>query len=101
MRLLVIGSAPAVWGFSLAGIDGQIVTTEDGLTAAMEGALKDPNIGIVLVTSKVVDLRREWISNLMARSELPLIVEIVGPEGPSPNRPSINEMLRRTIGVRL
>lgn len=101
MKLLVIGSAPAVWGFSLAGVQGQIVTTGDELICAVDDALKTPDIGIVLITSKVVDLARERITNLMARSELPLIVEIVGPEGPSSDRLSINEMLRRMIGVRL
>lgn len=101
MKLLVIGSAPAVWGFSLAGISGQIVSTEDGLKLALDTALKDPEVGIVLITSEVVNLARERITNLMARTESPLIVEIMGPEGPSSDRPSINEMLRRTIGVRL
>ncbi len=101
MKLLVIGASLAVWGFSLAGIDGQVVTSENELSAALDGALNDPDIGIILITSQVADLARERVSSLMSRSELPLIVEIMGPEGPSANRPSINEMLRRTIGVRL
>jgi len=101
MKLLVIGSAPAVWGFSLAGISGHIVATVEELDEALDSALQNSDTGIVLVTSDAVDLARERLSNLMARSELPLIVEIPGPGGPSPNRQSINEMLRRTIGVRL
>jgi len=101
MKLLVIGSAPAVWGLSLAGISGQIVTSLEELDAALDSAFQDPDTGIVLVTSDAVDLARERLSDLMARSELPLIVEIPGPGGPSPDRQSINEMLRRTIGVRL
>jgi len=101
MKLLVIGSAPAVWGFSLAGIAGRIVTTVEELDAALDRALQDPDNGIVLISSDVVDLARERLGGLMARSDLPLIVEIPGPDGPSPNRQSINEMLRRTIGVRV
>jgi vacuolar-type H+-ATPase subunit F/Vma7 len=101
MKLLVIGSAPAVWGFSLAGVAGQIVGTEEELEGALENAFSTPDLGIILITSDVVDLSRERISNLIARSELPLIVEIMGPGGPSFDRLSVNEMLRQIIGVRL
>ena len=101
MELLVIGSAPAVWGFSLAGIRGQVVSSEMELDRALDEARENANIGIVLITSDVVDLARDRINTLMARSEVPLVVEIPGPDGPSPNRPSVHETLRRTIGVKL
>ncbi|MCD6286009.1 MAG: V-type ATP synthase subunit F [Anaerolineae bacterium] len=101
MKLLVVGSAPAVWGFSLAGIHGQVTTTAVDLMAALDHACQSTDIGVVMITSDVVDLARERVNALMARSELPLIIEIPGPDGPSPDQPSINEMLRRTIGVRL
>lgn len=101
MKLLVVGSAPAVWGFSLAGVHGQVVSTEAELIAALDSACQSADVGIVMITSDVVDLARERVSMLMARSELPLIIEIPGPDGPSSDRPSINEMLRRTIGIRL
>ncbi|MBN1246723.1 MAG: V-type ATP synthase subunit F [Anaerolineae bacterium] len=101
MDLLLIGSAPAVWGFSLAGVRGQVVTTEAELNEALDQARESSDAGIVLITSDIVDLARDRISNLMARSEVPLIVEIPGPTGPSASRPPIHELLRRTIGVRL
>ena len=101
MKLLVIGSAPAVWGFSLAGVRGEIVETEEELDAALARSREDDDIGIVLITSDIVDLARERLSNLMARSEVPLVVEIPGPGGPSENRASIHETLRRTLGIRL
>lgn len=101
MKLLVIGSAPAVWGFALAGVDGQVITTADSLAATLDEVRQDADLGIILITSDVVDLARERINNLMAKGTLPLIVEIPGPEGPSSSRPSIHETLRRTIGIRL
>lgn len=101
MELLVIGSAPAVWGFSLAGVRGEVVATEEDLDEALDRVHKNSDVGIVLITSDIVDLARERLSDLMARSESPLVVEIPGPEGPSTNRTSIHETLRRTIGIRL
>ena len=101
MKVLVIGSAPAVWGFALTGVQGQVVETLAEFNAALDDALAAPAVGIILVTEDVASLARDRIDNLTARSEIPLIVEIPGPDGPTPGRPSINELLRRTIGVKV
>lgn len=101
MKLIVIGSAPAVWGFALAGVRGEVVTTETELVAALDRARAAPDVGIVWLTGDVVDLARAHVNALMARSEVPLIVEIPAPAGVSSNRPSLQETLRRTIGIRI
>ena len=101
MKLLVIGNQDAVWGFALAGVRGQIVTTKDELTHALDLTLADEEIGIVLVTEDVANLARERVDVLMTRSTTPLVVEIPGPEGPSPDRPPLSEVIRRTIGVKI
>lgn len=101
MKLLVIGSQDAVWGFALAGVSGQIVKTAEELNHALDAALEDEDIGIVLVTEDVANLARWRVDEAMIRSTIPLVVEIPGPEGPSPNRPPLSEVIRRTIGVRV
>lgn len=99
--MLIIGSAPAVWGFALAGVQGRIAGTAGEFHQALDEALHTPDVGIVLVTEDVARYARERVENLMARSEMPLVVEIPGPEGPSRDRPTINDLLRRTIGVKV
>ena len=101
MKLLVIGSAPAVWGFSLTGVHGRVVETAEALNQALDEALADASVGIVLVTEDAAELARERVDTLSVRSEIPLVVEIPGPEGPSEDHPSIREILRHTIGVRV
>lgn len=101
MRLLVIGNQGAVWGFALAGVRGRIVTTAEELNRALDSALADKEIGIVLVTEDVADLDRQRVDMLRVRSAIPLVVEIPGPGGPRPDRLSLSEMVRRTIGVRI
>jgi len=101
MRLLVIGKQDAVWGFALAGVRGKTVTTAEELNRALDTALDDEEIGIVLVTEDVADLDRQRVETLMVRSTIPLIVEIPGPEGPSPDRAPLSEVIRRTIGVKI
>ncbi len=101
MKLLVIGAAAAVWGFALTGVRGRVVETAEALNQALDEALSDASVGIVLVTEDAAELARERMDVLTVRSEIPLVVEIPGPEGPAKGRPSISEILRHTIGVRV
>ena len=101
MKLLVIGNQAAVWGFALTGVGGRIVTTSEALHAAMDEAFANEDVGIVLVTEDAIDLDRGWLEHLMATRDTPLIVELPGPGGPSPDRPPLSEVIRRTIGVKI
>ena len=99
--MLVIGNQDAVWGFALAGVRGKIVTTAKELDQALDAALGGDEFGIVLVTEDVADLDRRRVDMLMARSIRPLVVEIPGPTGPRPDRPTLSELIRQTIGVKI
>jgi V/A-type H+-transporting ATPase subunit F len=101
MDVIIVGSAPAVWGFALAGVEGRIVETAEQLEGVLDDVLARPNVGILLVTEDVAALARERMDALVTRSAVPLVVEIPGPQGPSPDRPSIQELLRHAIGVRV
>jgi len=99
--MFIIGSADAVRGFALAGVRGKTVTTEGELNDALDQALLDESIDILLVTEDVADLDRERVEGLVMRSTIPLVVEIPGPGGPDPDRPPLSEVIQRTIGVKV
>ena len=99
--MLVIGSEDAVWGFALTGVRGKIVKTRQELLQALEPAMADESLGIVLITEDVADLARSRVDMLKVRSTIPLLVEIPGPTGPSPDRPPLSDVIRRTIGVKI
>ena len=99
MKVLVIGHLEAVLGFSLVGVHGQAVSTAEEANQALDNALSSPDVGIVLVTEDVADLIQMRMDQLMLRSTVPLIVEIPGPEGPRPGRPSLSEVVKRAVGV--
>ncbi|MFP4344557.1 MAG: V-type ATP synthase subunit F [Anaerolineales bacterium] len=101
MKLQVIGNQAAVWGLALTGVGGRVVTTVEELHTAVNEALTSEEVGILLVTEDAVDLDRRWLEHLMVSCSRPLIVEIPGPEGPSSERPSLSEVVRRTIGVKI
>ncbi len=101
MKVLVIGNPDAVLGFSLVGVDGKAVTTTEEVTQALDDALAQRDIGIVLVTQDVARLINAKMDNLKLHSTVPLVVEIPGPEGISADQPSLSDVVLRAIGVKI
>jgi vacuolar-type H+-ATPase subunit F/Vma7 len=102
MRIAVIGNQDAVLGFALTGIRGHIANTYEDVVAALESTVQDSGTGIILITEDAAHLARDYVNGLLMRYDtLPLIVEIPGPGGPSPDRPPLNELIQQTIGVQL
>ena len=100
MKVLVIGNQEAVLGFSLVGVNGKTVTTAMETNQALDEALASGDAGIVLVTEDVARLVETRIDQLKLRSTIPLVVEIPGPKGAGADRPSLNEVVLRAIGVK-
>lgn len=101
MRVLVIGHPEAVLGFALAGIAGRAAKTAAEANAALDDALQNRDLGIVLVTKDVVGLIQARMDALKLRSTLPLVVEIPGPAGIAPDEPSLSDVVLRAIGIKL
>jgi V/A-type H+-transporting ATPase subunit F len=101
MKVLVIGHLEAVLGFSLVGVHGHAVTTAEDANQALDDALSASDVGIVLVTEEVANLIQARMDQLMLRSTVPLVVEIPGPAGPRPDAPSLSEVVKRAVGVKI
>ena len=100
MKVLVIGNQESVLGFSLVGVNGKTVTTAAETNQALDEALASVDAGIVLVTEDVASLIETRMDQLKLRSTVPLVVEIPGPQGVGADRPSLNEVVLRAIGVK-
>jgi len=98
--MLIIGNAEAVLGFSLVGVQGQVAENADEVNQALDEALRNPHVGIILVTEDVAKLAPARMDQLRMRSTVPLVVEIPGPQGPSPDQPSLSEVVQRAVGVK-
>ena len=101
MKILVIGNQEAVLGFSLVGVQGQVVSNIEETNHALDTALASTDLGIVLVTQDVSRLIQSRMDHLQLRSTIPLVVEIPGPEGVSPDQPSLSDVILRAIGVKI
>ena len=101
MKVLVIGHPEAVLGFSLAGVTGQAVTTADEANQALDHALGVKDIGIILVTQDIARLIQARMDQLKLHSTVPLVVEILSPEGVLAGEPTLSEIVLRAIGIKL
>jgi len=101
MKILVIGHPDAVLGFSLVGVNGKPVSTLDEANLALDIALADPEIGIILVTGDVAAMVGSRMDDLRLHSTVPLVVEIQAPEGAQPEQSSLSELVFRAIGVKI
>jgi V/A-type H+-transporting ATPase subunit F len=101
MKMMVVGHRDAVLGFSLAGVPGLIATTAQEIDQAVNDVLAIPDVGIVLVTDDVGSLIEGRMDKLRLRSSVPLFIEIPGPGCVRPDRPSLSEIIRRAIGVKI
>jgi V/A-type H+-transporting ATPase subunit F len=101
MKVLVIGHPEAVLGFSLVGMEGQVATNTEEAHQALDTALETEDIGIILVTQDVAEWIQSRMEDLKLHSTVPLVVEIPGPEGVSPDQPSLSDVVLRAIGVKI
>ncbi len=101
MKVLVIGHPEAVLGFSLAGVNGQAVTTAEEAGRALDAALASKEVGIILVTQDIAGMLQARMEDLKLHSTIPLVVEIPSPAGVSPDEPSLSEVVLRAIGIKL
>ena len=86
-------------GMRLAGIEGDVVHKREDVLKALEACIDDESIGIVLITTKLVELAPDVISELKLTLTRPLIVEIPDRHGSSNVGEAINKYVSEAIGV--
>lgn len=100
MRYYVIGDEDTVLGFALAGVEGTEVSSAEEARGAFEKALSG-DAGIVIMTEDTADLIRNRIDEYVLTAQFPLILEIPGPQGRKPDRPTLRELVNEAIGMNL
>lgn len=88
-------------GMRLTGIPGVVVHEEEEVRAALETALADRNIGIILMTEKLVKLCAELVYNIKLTHKSPLIVEIPDRHATSQITETIAKYVSDAIGVHI
>lgn len=102
MRFYVISdNVDTQVGMRLAGIEGVVVHTEDEVKQAIQTAINQEDIAVVLITETLLSLCSEMIYNVKLNHRRPLIVEIPDRHGNGRTKDSITRYVREAIGVKI
>jgi V/A-type H+-transporting ATPase subunit F len=88
-------------GMRLVGIKGEVIHDRPLLLKRLGEVMRDDDIGIVLITTKLIEMAPNVISELKLRAGHTLLVEIPDRHGHSKIGESIDAYVSKAIGVSL
>ena len=100
MDIFVIGDENTVLGFSLVGIEGEIITSKQQARERLEKALNREGLQILLITENWAAKMREKIDRVKMEKVEPLVLEIPGPQEAEKGR-TLHELVESAIGFKL
>ena len=98
---LISDNIDTMTGMWLAGIEGVVVHEKEELKAALQNALADKEIGILLLTEKFGREFPEIIDNVRLERRLPLLIEIPDRHGTGRRPDFITSYVNEAIGLKL
>ncbi len=102
MRMFLISDNRDTYtGMRLAGVEGVIAHTREEVAKAVETALADSTIGIVLVTELLGQKYADIFTEIKENRRLPLLVEIPDRHGIGRKENFITDYVSEAIGLKL
>jgi len=98
MKVVAVGGKAFVTGFVLSGVNGDYVSSPDGALKEVERLVRDPDVGLIMVSDDMAKPIRDQLTSLRAKRAVPLIYEVPGP-GSKAERVEYRAMLRSILGV--
>ena len=86
-------------GMRLAGIDGVVVHEADEVRRELEKAVEDPEIGVILITNKLLNLCPQLVYDLKLNRKRPLIVEVADRHGAGQLSEAITRYVKYAVGI--
>ncbi len=102
MRFFLISDNTDTYvGMRLAGIEGVVAQTAVAVEKELRQACADPEIGVVLITAKLMELCPDVIYDMKLHSKRPLIVEVNDRHGAGKLSDSITRYVRDAVGINI
>lgn len=98
---LISDNIDTLTGMRLAGVEGIVVHERNELREALDNALSDKDIGILLLTEKFGREFPELIDHVKLERKIPLIVEIPDRHGTGRKANFITSYVNEAIGLKL
>lgn len=102
MKSFLLSDNHDTWvGMRLAGIDGVILHEREEVLETFKAATKNPDIGIILLTEKIVDMVQDEVIDYKIKNKKPLIIEIPDRHGTTRGTDVITNYIRESVGIRI
>ncbi len=88
-------------GMRMAGVEGTIVHEVSEVEQALKEACANKEIGVVLITAKLMDMCRQQVYEQKLHGSLPLIVEVADRHGDGMVTDSITRYVREAVGIKI
>jgi vacuolar-type H+-ATPase subunit F/Vma7 len=98
-QMIVIGERDTVFGLSLLGFQGMVVTDQQEALKALQEASREPGVALILLTETFAELAKE-LEQKERSAEGPLIIPIPSSQGVKP-RGSLREQVQRVLRISL
>ena len=98
---LISDNVDTLAGMALVGVRGVVVHEEDEVRAALDKVCSDPEVGLVLITDKLIAKCSSVVFEYKLKLKKPLIVEM--PDRHSDQTPgdSIKRYISEVVGVKI
>ncbi|MHA2407835.1 MAG: V-type ATP synthase subunit F [Candidatus Ranarchaeia archaeon] len=103
MKLQVIGDANTVSGFSIAGVQGHIATTNDEAYEILERLSKDEDLALIVITKRLTQSEEmKDLIDYISQNTIISIVEIPdNKDDVSGKEESIDRLIKRAVGFNI
>ena len=98
---LISDNVDTYTGMRHAGVDGVVVHEREELYQALQDALQDKTVGIVLLTEKLGREFPDMIDQFRLERKMPLLVEIPDRHGTGRSKDFITSYITEAIGLKL
>ena len=88
-------------GMRMAGIEGVVAHGREETLSALNAALEDDRVAIILLTEPLVELCRDEVNAAKLNRSVPLIVEIPDRHGSGHAADAIARYVREAVGINL
>lgn len=98
---LISDNVDTLTGMRLAGIEGVVVHEKQELKGALENALADKSIGIILLTERFGREFPDLIDSVRLERKMPLVIDIPDRHGTGRRPDFITAYVNEAIGLKL
>ena len=98
---LISDNVDTLTGMRLAGVDGIVAHEKDELRTAIETAMEDKSVGVILLTGRLGREFPDLLNEIKLARTMPLLVEIPDRHGTGRKKDFITSYVNEAIGLKL